>query len=620
MKSVFRMLDEAIQQAARFQLQFGRVDHRFGIPHLALLLIFLFARATAAQGNYPSYLTNTGLPVSSAPEPVELGYVDASSGSLNLSIPLGSYAQRATSQPKTITLEYNSNIWAVQTIGTTPTWEPSNATAAFSNGGWFFSFQLEYTYAAGLQILTQGCAQDIPWIDPNGTTHYFHLATADNSSCPSEASAYATDSSGYEVFAWNNGFFTVYAPDGTFLYSNLDHLNSNGNQVITAEDSNGNYLSEPTYSIYGNPRAPFYVTDTLGRQIATYGIDNSTIILSTSQGTVQYQIAYTTINVQSNFQQSGVSDTSTSIEVVRSLTLPDAAQSTYYFTYDCDESSGNPACVTPAGQSAYYGVLKGITLPTGGQDSYSYQTFQDRFGNKGLWVESYAGSGGNWSYSPHIVGSGFCGPNPQVFCQNTTVTSPTGITEYAFYLNNGAFPYTITYKDLSSNVLSTVTNTWDWSQQCQLIDCIGSSYIRLLNQTTTVPVPDGNMTKQVSYTYDSSNNNIGIETGNQTEIQEWRYLSSGSSFPSVADRTTYKSYLYYTGVNNTNYTGTNNINRPLSVTLCNNSGSDSACPGGGSRVSQVLYTYDAYGSSGLTSITGVTNHDDADVPPENSTS
>jgi RHS repeat-associated protein len=313
-------------------------------------------------------------------------------------------------------------------------------------------------------------------------------------------------------------------------------------------------------------------------------------------GTAQYTLSFATINVNTHFQQSGVQETSTQLRVIHSLTLPDETGSTYYFTYDCDSTTGNAACGSPGGQSAYYGELTGITLPTGGQVNYYYTTFTDAYSNTSQWVSERVSAEGAWNYTPQVLST--CSPTAVNCKQLTTVVSPSGAqTVYTFQLNNGAWPTSIVKKDASGNVLTTVSNTWDMSQSCVLIGCYGASYIRLLTQQTTVSSPGGSLTKQVSYSYDSP------QTGNQTAIKEWKYIS-GSSFSSVPDRATYITYLT---------TGTNNINRPLSVTLCGNSGSDSACPGGGSRVSQTLYAYDCYSGSGcsaLTSIGGIAQHDD----------
>ncbi|MGB9236802.1 MAG: RHS repeat-associated core domain-containing protein [Terriglobales bacterium] len=580
---------------------------RTGVLLGVVLIPVLFANSARCQ----DYLTSTGMPAFSAPEPVELGFVDASSGNLHLSIPLGSYPQRGTSQPQPVTLEYDSNIWQVYSNdGITEQWAPVDMYS-YSVGGWNLSYGVGLI-AEGISVVSENCGNDISWEDKNATVHTFHLNLdfeQQDSSCPVSADAFATDSSGYHMFASNyGGTLTIYAPDGTIVYTSYgtpvgSPYNDGDNQLL-GEDSNGNYM----YVAYGET-----LNDTLGRQIASTPSPGSYLcyndlpnaVMPTSQGTAEYSISCATINVNTDFNQLQVGETSTSIQVIRSLTLPDAAGSTYYFTYDCDENNpANPArACSSQGQGAYYGQLTGITLPTGGTVSYSYTTFADVYKNKSSWLTSRQSGGGTWSYTPQPLSS--CNTNeywPNSNCkQQTTVSSPTGYTLYTFGLNNGAWPATIVKEDLSGTVLSTVTNTWDFSHACVTIGCIGNQFVRLLSQQTTVPSANGNnLTKQTQYTYDSPQ--FGNQYGNQTAINEWGYIPADNSFNLAPDRATYLSYLYYTS--------TNNINRPTSVTLCNKTGSDSACPGGGSRVSQTLYTYDA---SPLTSVTGVANHDDTYV-------
>lgn len=586
MKSAFRILSGAMQVVVQLQSQFVSGIRRFGISSAILCLLALTSPASGQN-----YLTSTGEPNFSTPQPVGLGFVDASNGNLHLTIPLGSsYPQRGNGKPVPVVLQYDSNIWAVNTAGTTPAWAPTNGPAYFSYGGWLLSLDL-YSFSSW-QVPIQNCTSDWYWMDRSGNSHPFHVNTAPYSNCPSEADAFAVDSSGYHAYLWNNGNMDIYAPDGTIEFAYPFVQDSQGNWVLS-EDPNGNYLSNSQANYWG-------INDTLGRQIASHDPTGQTVTVLTSQGTEQYQLTYTDILVKTNFQ-SGATEYGYSnpyLNVLRSITLPDAAHSTYLFTYDCDPSSNNdnPACGSPTGQGAYYGQLIGVTLPTGGTENFSYQVVTDAYGNKSNWVHTYSSAGGTWTYSPQVLTTCFWN---SVNCkQQTTVQGPDGTTVNTFQLNNGAWPIQITKKDTAGNTLSTVTNTWDFSQPCVLINCHGNSFIRLLSQQTTVPSSSGNLTKQVSYTYDP---NSGVQTGNKTRIQEWRYLPSGTSFPSVADRTTYISYLN---------TGINNINRPLSITVCGSAGSDSACPGGGSRVSQTLYTYDAYGASGLTQITGIARHDD----------
>jgi RHS repeat-associated protein len=358
-----------------------------------------------------------------------------------------------------------------------------------------------------------------------------------------------------------------------------------------AEDSNGNY-------------APWGAGDTLGRSLPTSvfncnGNSNQTCyaVPNSQGGTSTYTVTTATINVNTAFGQSGVTEFSGTMGVVSSIALPDGTS--YTFKFDCD-STLNSACGSPHGQTAYYGLLTSMTLPTGGVVSYGYTNFSDSYSNKVRWLNSRQTVGGTWSYSPQVIST--C-TSTQVGCQQkVTVTAPSGDhTIYTFTLNNGAWPVQIQSYDSSSNLLQTVNNTYDFSQACPFSGCHGAAYIRLLKAQTTVSTPAGSITKQTQYQYDPNN---GTQTGNITTTQEWGFYSgSAPSFPSVPDRATFTTYLS---------TGTNDINRPLSVSLCNNSGADSACPGGGTRVQQALYAYDNYSGcpSQLAVVNGVMNHDD----------
>jgi hypothetical protein len=90
---------------------------------------WLFAAAFCLTGHVASsqsYLTSTGMPSFSAPQPVKFGFVDAASGNLHLSFTLGSYPQRGNSQPQTISLEYDSSFWAPKAYGGTAQWSTQN--------------------------------------------------------------------------------------------------------------------------------------------------------------------------------------------------------------------------------------------------------------------------------------------------------------------------------------------------------------------------------------------------------------------------------------------------------------------------------------------------------------
>jgi len=239
------------------------------------------------------------------------------------------------------------------------------------------------------------------------------------------------------------------------------------------------------------------------------------------------------------------------------------------------------------------------TLPTGSTITYHWTMFKDSYNNNTRWLSSRYGATYS-SYTPAVIST--CSSGGVGCQQKVTVANGDGSkTVYTFTLNNGSWPVQIQKLDNSGSVLSTTTNTFDFAQGCALQNCTGAGYVRLLTTRATVPVPGGtSITKQTTYAYDT------VQTGNVTALKEWKYYPGTSpTFPTVPDRATYTSYLT---------TGTNNINRPLQVTVCSNSGSDTTnCSGGGSRLSQTIYTYDSYAScpSGLKPMSGVSNHDDA---------
>jgi RHS repeat-associated protein len=527
-----------------------------------------------------------------------------------------------------------------------PYWMPYNAPLELLNGGW-------YVALSGAWLATQSpdypaCQFDQEIWAPNGVAHWFHVNLGPTpqtltSGCSIQStSTYAIDSSGFELFATYskpNVTFTLYAPDGTLVMVQTP----GGSNPQWPKDSNGNYMS------VGGPGLSGSGTDTLGRQFLQLPISPSTCLFTSqhgggqlyacynvlnSQGTQatmsQYTLSFADIPLKTNFGWNGIAECTTSCwtTVLTGITLPDTTS--YSFKYDCDSTTGIAACNAPGSQSGYYGTLTQMTMPSGEQITYGYSMFggvplgnnQNQFPN--WWITQKSSSQGTWTYTPTATaGAGTnndCLPGYYVGCMQTVVHRPDGSQEATSFIVDplgGAYPQIIySYDTDGATLLSTVTNTWDFSQTCTLTFCadaktfnsdeVGYQDVRRLSTQITVPIPGGNLTKQTTYAYDTP------QTGNLTAIKEWRYLSGTSpSFPSVPDRATYVTYATI---------GTNNdINQPLSVTVCNNSGTDPNCPGGGTTVARATVTYDVYTgsggtcpspSTGLKSVTGVVNHDD----------
>ena len=246
-------------------------------------------------------------------------------------------------------------IWNIGCTGTSCSWAPSNS----NNYGWRLA-----TNGGSLTGLncTTSCTE-WAFTDPLGTTHYFPVSTG---TCPIP-NAYASDSSGYMLNICQTG---VYAPDGSLVYSAAYE------QPVSpgAEDTNGNYISWGTGGLGGS-------IDTAGRSVPATATQNcngnaneTCFKVPNSQGrTSTYTITTATIPVKTAFGQSGVSEFTGTMNVVQSIELPDGTS--YTFNFDCDSSTGNPACGSQANKVAYYGLLNSMTLPTGGTITYNYQIF-----------------------------------------------------------------------------------------------------------------------------------------------------------------------------------------------------------------------------------------------------
>src|SRR5579859_2990483 len=522
---------------------------------LLLLTVGVFVGPSRAQ----NYLTQTGLPTFTTAQPVELGFINFANGNLHLEIPLGSFPERG-SVPFTAVLAYDSRIW--QQAGTT--WQPTNVVN--SQGGWRY---LDQGVAGGVgplstQTFTRGnppvcqymVISNFQWTTPDGTKRVFPITTQEEISgdgCPDRpnTNGYANDSSGFRMYITGYINATIYAPDGTQVYPNVKDVNGN----FFSKDANGN------------------VIDTLGRTPVTKtsncnGNSSQTCynVLNSQGGRSTFTVTTESISVSTSFGVPGVTEYIGSLTVIQSIKLPD--NSTYQFGYDS------------------YGEISSVTLPTGGAISYGYTNYQDSFGNKNRWVSSRISGGGTWSYTPAVIST--CGSG-QVGCQQkVTVTKPSNDTAvYTFTLNNGAWAAQVQTYTGQATLLSTLTNTWNFSNACSPTPCTGNSNIQKMSQTLTLPVPSGSVTSATQYAYDT------ISDMNVTSIKEWKYYSG--SQPITPDRET--DFTYHALI------GNNVLNRVTQKIVRDSNGF---------AVAQTNSSYDDPGTlSNSSPATGIANHDDA---------
>lgn len=546
-----------------------------------------------------TYLQNAGVPTFSTLVPLENGWIDASNGRLHLAIPLGSYPQRGGNS-LAIALVYDSNIWTQATVFGVTSWQPTNIStsngSANSWGGWrlvttgdsgnvsYRTRNSGWCSSGGDPTFPKTVIYDtFVWTAPDGTTHSFPIQTTYTVSCTNgqiisgtpNGTAYATDATAYYMSVTNYTSVVVYASDGTIVSGPV-------------EDTNGNY---------------FYPTsDTLGRSVLSTTTNGNTttytVLTPQGAGPGTYTVTTQTVNVQSNFGQSGVTECSTSctVTVVQSIQLPDSTS--YTFKYDCD-STTNSVCGSPSGQSAYYGLLTSMTLPTGATISYGWQVFGDAQGNRYTWLQQRSTPDGTWGYGQSVTTA--CGSG-QVNCQQSNkITKPNGdMILYTFTLNGGAWQSTTQYNSGSSSLLSTVNQCWNFvainsNGQCTYGVTTASPATNVLKSaiSTTMQMPSGTLTKTTEYTYDGY--------GNTTQIQEWNYYPG--NLPTSADRTTTIAYQQAA-----NYVNAHILNRPSSVTVTNSAGG---------TVAQTLYTYD--GSALTAAPVSLPGHDDTNYGTGNTT-
>ena len=562
----------------------------FMLGALALLL-----GSTPAVLRAQTYLQSAGVPTFSTVLPVENGWIDASNGRLHLAIPLDSYPQRSGNS-LSLALVYDSNIWMNTGSGWSPTNISTSDDSATSWGGWrlvttgdsgSITSRTRYSgwcSSGGDPTFPKTTIYDtFVWAAPDGTAHSFPIQTTYTVSCTNgqiisgtpNGTAYATDATAYYMSVTNYTSAVVYASDGTIVSGPV-------------EDTNGNYFSA--------------TSDTLGRTPLTTATNGNTTTYTvlTPQGTGAgtYTVTTQTINVQSNFGQSGLTECTTSCTVtaVQSIQLPDGTS--YSFKYDCDLTT-NSVCSSPTGQNAYYGLLTSMTLPTGTTIGYAWQVIGDAQGSRYTWIQQRTTPDGTWGYAQTVTTT--CSPG-QVNCQQTNkISKPNGDTIlYTFTLNGGAWQSTVQYNTGSSSPVSTVNQCWNFvsinsNGQCTYGVTTASPATFVLKSaiSTTMPTPTGSLTKTTEYSYDSY--------GNTTQIQEWNYYPG--NLPTSADRTTAIAYQQAA-----NYVSAHILNRPASVTVTNS---------GGSTVAQTLYTYD--GGTLTSAPAGLPGHDDTNYSASNTT-
>jgi RHS repeat-associated protein len=523
---------------------------------IALVLLFfsLFAAAQTTNG-VPPFASIGGSP----------------HDHLNLAILNGQFVFGITSKPGrgvgfSYALSYNNSIWFPSSAGSTTAWQP------VQNYGWQAQTDATLGYVPH-RILSSRCRilnPDGTWgysywtttvfsgyQDPGGTLHSMPVSTtAGSTDCGVDpvdsGSSSATDGSGYTLTVTQFNNTVVQSRSGTLIYS------ASGGSL---NDSNGNILST---AINGSTTT---FTDTLGATAltisgappgnVTYTFPNS------SGGNSTVTVAYTSFNIQTNFQCSGVNEYSaTGVNLPTSITQADGSQ--YQIAYEQTPSYGTGYTT---------GRIASLTLPTGGTISYSYSG-----SNHGINCSDGSISGltrtlkpsananeGNWTYTRSWSGSK-TSTTVQDPAGNQTVIQFQGIFETQRDIYNGSAQ--------TGTLLATIYTCYNGAAY----PCTNTGVSLPITRLTTTTNING-FYKQADVTYNSS--------GLPLVSKEYDF---GSGAPGALLKEVDITYATISGIQD----------RPSDIVVKN---------GSGARVAETQVVYD---QSAIVSTTGASSHDYTD--------
>jgi YD repeat-containing protein len=608
---------------------------------LVFALLLVVACCCAGKAQSPTnYLLGTGVPTFSTADnlPGGLGFVNVANGNLHLEIPLGTYPQRGRRAPYTAKLVYDSRQWFADNLVIPYQWETSEMLSSGPNlqAGWAIRTSEDagdfflYSYTSGNQPPNGICHNNtgtytiygvaypygafIPatYTDPSGTPHFFPAVLIVDNGCGVtnilSDDAYATDGSGLHLFLSYTSagvVSTIYGKDGmAYSFANFfgggQREDSNGNFTRIISDNDGTQVTD----VGSIP------SDTLGRHPLAMTISApaprgswfvplpSSFNMLNSQNVLQAVIpTWQNIHYHTNFQFAGYQEADSYEFVLQKLSFPD--NTSYTFTYDCDSSTGNPACSSPANQAAYYGLLTSVALPTGATINFVHSKVTDANGNVNEWVTSRSDSlSGTWNYSLSTA----CSPN----CQTVTMTKPSmdqAVYKFDVSSVSGAWNTSLsTYTGAATgNPLMTVVTSY---HQYPVASVFGSfGYTHPISTTVTVAGPSGNLTKQTNFDYESYSYAYAYPASFTTPEPETSYTGIPGKLKSTTEYS-YSGSLYrktvltYLNDSNASYKSIDNL--PTDIQLQNASGG---------VVAETKITYDAPGLANDVSAT--INHDPA---------
>ena len=541
--------------------------------------------------------------------PIRMGQVTLDSGNLYLDIPL--YSRSARGMPAAGShLYYNSQFWHPAPITGGGTYPVDPGNGGWSSGrGPSLDVQVQPR-----NVETQSCPAQYPygniqefesWIatEANGTLHQFFTNTQ----------TYDIDCVDYNGNAWVPG--AGYPTESGASDGNGFYIDVNKN-IATVYSSNGSILTGPTlpagpespngnYSIFF-PATGGGAKDTLGSLID--GVDSCqvsnfsetaylndtpykaqdpiTCTLSVpswdgaSNATVSYSITNSYIPVCTAFFPANQSagDFCGGIWVVTNIGLPDGTS--YSFTYDQGTTSG------------HFGLLTGITLPTGGNIQVGYSILSPSTNgplNLFTTVHTVTDNGGQTTIDSTLSGGSRS-------WDGTLTLYPVTVTYPAHQLS----PKTPAVTDQSLYSIATATTNGVSSTTLTKVDKLAGTTVRSTSMDYTFPQYPSFSQTTWSETGDTLRTDYTYSNGQPADRKQ---TLNGAEY-----RTLHTDYLGDTAT--TPYVSQYHmVSYPSRVQILDASKNP---------IAETDYTYDEYSSSYcggsvpmLTTITGATGHDDS---------
>jgi RHS repeat-associated protein len=522
---------------------------------VALVLLTLDPFGGYNRANAQTQLDSSGIPQATSTFPVEHGVVNLNNGALHLEIPIVNYSQRGNVQLPA-TLNYDSNIWKLNTDASTGTseWLPNGAAPSgqSATGGWYVSYHPTNQSITPVQWTTMPCTGGeyateidpaVSWMDQSGTTHVFP-ATIVTSTCTgvdgnsytanTTATAYATDGSGY--YAVVQDYATQFLP-AVNIYDRAGSLVASNNlnvpivqpgapvsQPVGGLSSFGGVgLSNgPVLPVDRNGNSPVYsgstILDTMNRNL----INDTGIVTVAGVGTVEYinvpvaggHTATYTINYKT-ITVSAYNYVDLPMLVVSSVVLPDG--SSYQFGYNDS-----------------YGELASMTLPHGGQVSYTYETTPGVSGAPDTrWVQQHVGSDGTTNFAwSQAATSSYSQAGTACGAVTNQVTTASANNVYKFSSCNGnILLQEVDHGSATSSKVDAIDlYSYDATNPCPTlgtatvyhIGCTGLQWLNITGKTTVLPSTGGSgggIVTDTQYSYANPG------TGVPTSVKQWDYYA-----------------------------------------------------------------------------------------------